>query len=98
MRPDKEFITLAEQAIVPLPSGHPDIERLTAHGWQVIEQLTEPDLLDKEFPTIVPDTAYAFFSRCTREQKAIIIANDESLWGQAVREVALGMMDNPAYR
>jgi len=99
MRDCGAFLQLAQDFVRILVPGDPEIEVLRrGQGWPACSELTPPEELEKQFPITLEGTPYHLFSTTKKPVKAVVIVTNPIDCQEAVlREVALGMMDNPIY-
>lgn len=94
------FRARAALVIKILERGDPGIAEAQSRGVPICVQLTDPELLDKEFPPQVLGTPYALFSSAAQEilETVVVVDNVAQRAEQTWYEAALGMMDNIIYR
>lgn len=90
------LLELAKTAVTILSRGDSRIEELRRSGTPICEVLTDPSLLEAEFPSRIPGTPYYLFFSAKEEMTLVVVVDedDEGSVERVIREASLGMQDN----
>jgi len=94
--PGESLLAEARRVVIPLLASD---ERLPENT-PICSGLTPRCCLDQEFPSVIEGTLYHLFSTATAmpDRVAVLVEDPKRDQDQAIREAALGMMDNLCFR
>jgi hypothetical protein len=99
MREPGRFLELAKTVAIVISLNEQMLEQCAKQGLLICRRFTAREDLNREFPNSIPGTPYHLFSTTDKKIETVVVtadlAHDQD---QLLREIALGMMDNPLYR